>query len=91
MPLSNQLAQCELHTRQAINAGAANRLANWRQYQTEGELVQFIQRTIRNQNAMTNGWQLEQQGLTSLESIVIANSDLFTVEDINIATQTLGR
>jgi len=91
MSLRDQLTQCELHTRQAINAGAANRLANWQQYQTENELVQFIQRTIRNQNAMANGWELEQQGLTSLESIVIAHPELFTKEDIQIATQTLGR
>jgi hypothetical protein len=91
MPLSNQLAQCELDTRHAINAGAANRLAKWRQYQTENELVQFIQRTIRNQNSMTNGWELERQGLKSLESIVIDNPALFTEEDIQIATQTLGR
>jgi hypothetical protein len=91
MELSEQLAQCELHTRQAINDGAANRLANWRLYQTENELVQFVQRTIRNQNAMANGWELEQQGLTSLESIVISHQDLFTEDDIQIAKNTLGR
>ena len=91
MTLHEKLEECELHTRQAIGAGAASRLANWRRYQTEQELVNFIQRTIRNKDNMANGWELERQGLTSLESIVIAQSVLFTEEDIRISRKTLGR
>jgi hypothetical protein len=91
MPLRNLLTQCEEHTRRAIGAGAANRLARWQQYQTEQELITFIQRTIRNQDNMANGWELNRQGLTSLESIVLAHPELFTEEDIRIASSTLGR
>lgn len=89
--MRNQLELCELHTRQAIGVGAANRLANWRNYQSDQELVGFIQRAIRNQSNMANGWELERQSLTSLESIVLSNQELFTPEDIQIAIQTLGR
>lgn len=91
MSLNKQLEQCEMHTRKAIGAGAGNRLATWRRYQSETELVQFVQRTIRNKDNMANGWELERQGLTSLESIVIDNPDFFTEEDIQISKKTLGR
>jgi hypothetical protein len=91
MSIRDLLSQCEEDTRRAINAGAANRLANWRQYQTENELVQFIQRTIRDQNNRANGWELGRQGFVSLESIVIAHPEFFTAEDLNISRATLGQ
>jgi hypothetical protein len=91
MPIRDQLAQCEEHTRRVLGQGAANRLANWRQYEQEGDLVQFIQRTIRNQDNLANGWELDRQGLVSLELIVITNPRLFTTEDVQIAMRTLGR
>lgn len=90
MSIKYLLNQCVEDTRKAINPSAANRLANWRQYQTEIELVQFIQRMIRNQDNRANGWELGRQGLVSLESIVIEHPELFTVEDLQISRATLG-
>lgn len=90
MTLHEQLAQCESDTRYLISVGAANRLANWRNYNTQSELIMFIQRLIRNPVAMANGWELHRAGLISLESIVLSNQDLFTVEDVNVASRTLG-
>ncbi|WP_309564899.1 hypothetical protein [Methylobacillus flagellatus] len=91
MSLRDQLAQCEEHTRQQIGQAAANRLGNWRQYQTNDELVMFIQRLIRNQNNLANGWELDRHGYVSIESIVLASPDFFTEQDAQIARQTLGR
>lgn len=90
MSIRDQLAQCEEHTRQRLGQGAANRLGNWRQYQTDVELVAFMQRLIRNQDNLANGWELHREGLTSIESIVISNSNLFTPQDVQIARRTLG-
>ena len=90
MSLREQLAKCESDTRHLIGAGAANRLANWRQYQSDLDLIQFIQRTIRKPFAMANGWELHKSGLTSLESIVLSNRGLFVDDDIDIASKTLG-
>jgi len=90
MTIRDQLAQCEEHTREILGARVANRLAVWNQYH-EGELIQFIQRVIRNNDNLTNGWELDRQGKMSIESIVILNPELFTGEDIQIANRTLGR
>ena len=91
MSLHEELTQCERDTRQIIGAGAAKRLACWQRYPTEAELVQFIQRTIRNDRNNANGFELEQNKKLSLESIVLANPDLFTEDDIRISTQILNR
>jgi len=91
MPIRDQLIICEAHTRRVLGHGAANRLANWRKYENETELVQFIQRLIRNPNNLSNGWELDRRGLVSIESIVISNSKEFTEEDVQIAKRTLGR
>lgn len=90
MPLEEELARCELDTRDVIGVGAATRLAAWRQYERQEDLIEFIRRMIRNQQNRANGFLLSQQNRVSLESIVINNRNSFSDDDLRIARATLG-
>jgi hypothetical protein len=85
------LTRCEEDTAKLLGQGAANRLANWRQYtDNQAELVAFIQRVLRGDNR-SNGWELDKNGGLSLECIVIEHCpELFTQDDIREAKETLG-
>jgi hypothetical protein len=89
--LSRLLTCCEEDTARLLGQGAANRLANWRQYAgDQGELVAFIQRVLRG-DSRSNGWELDKKGGLSLERIVIEHCpELFTQDDIHEAEETLG-
>lgn len=89
--LKELLQVCEEDTRRIVNAGAAKRLAAWRQYKSEAELVAFIARLIRIKENQANGFFIDRQHGVSLESIVAIHlPSLFTEDDIRIAKQTLG-
>ncbi len=84
------MEKCEADTKELINAGAAVRLANWRKYRDNQELlVQYIQRVIRSNRS--NGWKLESKGGLNLERIVIDHCpELFTEEDVGVAKENMG-
>jgi hypothetical protein len=85
------LTRCEEDTARLLGQGAANRLANWRQYaDNQAELVAFIQRVLRG-DSRSNGWKLDKKGGLSLERIVVEHCpELFTQDDIREAKETLG-
>lgn len=89
--LLSLLARCEADTARLLGQGAANRLANWRQYaDDQAELVAFVQRVLRGDSRL-NGWELDRRGGLSLERIVIEYCpELFTQDDICEAKATLG-
>lgn len=89
--LLSLLARCEADTARLLGQGAANRLANWRQYtDNQAELVAFIQRVLRG-DSRSNGWELDKNSGLSLERIVIEHCpELFTQDDIREAKETLG-
>ena len=89
--LQRLLERCEADTARLISQGAANRLANWRQYRhNQSELVAFVQRVLRGEHR-AHGWELDQKGGLSLERIIIeCCPDLFTQDDIREAKATLG-
>jgi|GEM_PF-4298927 hypothetical protein len=88
--LRELLSTCEEDTRRLFGRREANRLAAWRRYNTDHELVAFIQRTIRNQDNKVNGFLLHSQHGVSLEAIVaIYLPKQFDKEDILIAQQTI--
>ena len=85
------LTRCEVDTAKLLGQGAANRLANWRQYaDNQAELIAFVQRVLRG-DSRRNGWELDKKGGLSLERIVIEHCpELFTQDDIHEAKETLG-
>jgi len=88
------LTRCEQDTRELFPRDDANSvadlLANWRKYRGDGKALRlYIQRLIRGPKR-DNGRLLDSRGGLSLERIVIENSDLFTVEDVRIALETLA-
>jgi len=77
---------CEHDTATYINKRAANRFSAWRQYENEQEVINFVQRIIRNSDNLANGFLIHSQNGVSLESIVaIHHPDLFTEDDVDIA------
>lgn len=84
------MQKCEEDTKEMVSVGAAVRLAAWRKYKDDMEmLVQFIQRVIRHNRR--NGWELERQGGLSLERIILDHTtELFTEEDRLVAKANLG-
>jgi hypothetical protein len=88
--LGTLLERCERDTAALINRRVASRLAAWRSYQdNHAQLVAFMQRVLRGQSR-ANGWQIHRNGGLSIERIVIENQQLFTAEDVRIASETLG-
>jgi len=89
--LRRLLAHCEADTARLLGQGAANRLANWRQYaDNQAELIAFVQRVLRG-DSRSNGWELDKNGGLSLERIVIEHCpELFTRDDIREAKATIG-
>lgn len=89
--LQDAMEECERDTARLIGAGAARRLAKWRQYQgSDGALVEYVQRLIRG-TKNGNGFDLERQKGLSLERIVIDRCpELFTDADKAQAAATLG-
>lgn len=89
--LPELLGVCENDTRAFVSQKAAKQLANWRNYHNEADLVAFIQRCIRPSDNRANGFLIHTNGGLSLESIVVTHRpDLFSPEDKQIASQTLG-
>ena len=85
------LQECEEDTRRLLDAGAANRLGNWRQYTaSQDALVAYIQKLLRGSHR-ENGWRLDQKKGLSLERIVIDHCPhLFQASDHEEAKRTLG-
>jgi len=82
---------CEQDTRTFVRGGVANRFSAWRQYDSEQEIIDFIQRIIRNKDNQANGFIIHSQNGLCLEAIVAINhTELFAEEDINISKKILG-
>jgi len=89
--LRELLIICEEDTKRFVNQGAANRLRAWRRHSADVDLVNFIQRIIRDRDNQANGFLIHSQHGMSLEAIVaIYHPELFHPEDIAISQRTLG-
>lgn len=89
--LRKLLLTCEEDTKRFVGQGAANRLAAWRRYSSEADVINFIRRIIRGRDNQANGFLIHSRQGMSLEAIVsIDRPELFDPEDIAIARQTLG-
>lgn len=71
------LETCERDTADFVGQGAANRLARWRRYERNDDLVLFIEERIMSENGPRNGWEIHRNNGVSLESIVLAIPELF--------------
>ena len=90
MSIVKLLEKCEEDTHRFVSYGAASRLSNWRNCNTDQQRVVFIQSAIRSEQNKATGFAVHLNGGTSLESIVLSYPELFSDEDYEIATSQLG-
>lgn len=89
MILQQDLIQCIRDTYSDISPSAASRMRGWLQYPVARQ-VTFIQHAIKLTRNQSYCAKLQRNGSISLENIVLKHKELFTPEDIVLATYTLS-